>query len=443
MLNRNLTVGSMGDKYRSQSLNETDSLEIFEGFMLGADISSLPQVEAENASFYHDGTEESVFSIMTVVGFKWARLRLWIDPGSSDVVYEDYCDLTHTLAMATRIKEEGWNLLLDIHYSDRWADPANQVKPASWAALNFDDLVAKVYNYTYDVLSEFQAINATPDMVQVGNEISHGFLWPEGSISNFDDFTTLLDAGITAVKDHNTDTGYSTKIMLHHAPGANCSGYVWWLDNLLARNISFDIVGYSYYPRWHGSLSNLEDMLFATVTNYSLDVVVVETAYPFTFDWVDNTTNNFWIDSLHPGYDSSPEGQRAFFSAIINILLTLPDEQGRGLFLWEPIWVAPADGGTSMENTAIFDFDHDLLDVYDIPLIVQLSPITSTDTNTSTDSNTDTNSNVPTDSDLSELDDGENLRIIPGYSVNSLKIFSFGTLLIILISVIKLKQEKR
>ncbi|MBK8951128.1 MAG: glycosyl hydrolase 53 family protein [Chitinophagaceae bacterium] len=172
------------------------------GKMLGADISFLPELETRGMKFSDNGVEKDAIQILKDHGLNYVRLRIFNDP-ARDSGYspgKGFCDLSNTLKMAKRVKAAGMKLLLDFHYSDYWADPGKQYKPAAWKNLSFDDLKKAVYNFTKDVMLQLKAQGTTPDMVQVGNEINHGIIWPEGNVSNFDGLAQLINAGTAAVK---------------------------------------------------------------------------------------------------------------------------------------------------------------------------------------------------------------------------------------------------
>ena len=185
--------------------------------MLGADISFLPELEAKGMKFSDKGVEKDAIQILKDHGFNYVRLRIFVDP-QNDSGYspqKGFCDLAHTKEMAKRIKAAGMKFLLDFHYSDYWADPGKQFKPKAWRGENFTQLKQSVYDYTKMVMQQLKEQNTTPDMVQVGNEINHGMIWPEGYISNLDSLSQLIYAGINACKS-------SFAININHA--AHCIG---------------------------------------------------------------------------------------------------------------------------------------------------------------------------------------------------------------------------
>lgn len=174
--------------------------------------------------------------------------------------------------MARRIREAGMKLLLNFHYSDYWADPQQQTKPYRWAELDFDALKDSVKTYTSNVLRALQQQGTLPAMVQVGNEINHGMLWPDGHISQPDQLARLLKAGAEGVAAVDPDI----PVMMHIALGGQNEEAVFWLDNMIARGVTFDIIGLSWYPRWHGTLEDLQANLLNLAQRYHKPLNVVE-----------------------------------------------------------------------------------------------------------------------------------------------------------------------
>ena len=242
--------------------------------MIGADISYLPELEARGIQFSDKGVKKDAIEILQSHGFNYVRLRLFHNP-SLDSGYspgKGFCDLANTLAMAKRVKASGMKLLLDFHYSDYWADPGKQYKPAAWKNLNFTELKKALYDYTKEVMLALKEQGTLPDMVQVGNEINHGIVWPDGNVANIDGTAQLINAGTAAVKAvHPT-----VQLMLHVALGGQNHESIFFIDNMLARGVPFDVIGQSYYPKWHGTLSDLENNLNDLSRRYNKDVMVVE-----------------------------------------------------------------------------------------------------------------------------------------------------------------------
>jgi beta-galactosidase len=244
------------------------------GKMLGADISFLPELEARGMKFSDKGVQKDVFEILNDHGINYIRLRIFKDP-ARDSGYspgKGFCDLEHTRQMAKRIKAAGMKFLLDFHYSDTWADPGKQYKPAVWGGEDFDSLQNSVYTYTKEVLQSLKRQGTPPDMVQVGNEINHGMVWPEGHVRSFDSLAQLVYAGVQAVRE----TVPGAAVMLHIALGGQNDESHFFLDNMLERKVPFDVIGLSYYPKWHGTLTDLKYNINDLANAYRKDIIVVE-----------------------------------------------------------------------------------------------------------------------------------------------------------------------
>jgi len=324
--------------------------------ILGADISSLKKSEDKGGIYrYPDGTQADALQILKDYGLNYARLRVWVNPA------DGYHDKNEILFMARRLKALDIKLLVDFHYSDHWADPGKQYKPAAWEDLDFEQLKQAVYDHTYDVCSSLAAQGTPPDMVQLGNEINAGMLWPDGDYNHFDNLADLLKAGYQAIKDCS-DT---TLVMLHIAEGGDNDMARWWFDNITRRDVPFDVIGISYYSFWHGSLAELQANLNDISARYDKDVVVVETAYAFTDQNNDFLANIASKDLMTPGYPFTPEGQRAMVRDIMSVVRGVNGGRGLGIFYWEATWTAvPGNGwdatdpasGNAWENQALFDY---------------------------------------------------------------------------------------
>jgi arabinogalactan endo-1,4-beta-galactosidase len=270
-------------------------------FILGADISFVQQQEDEGRTFKDKGVQKDIFDILKSHNFNYIRLRIFHNPKAPNgYSQKGYCDLPHTLQMARRIKASGEKFLLDFHYSDTWADPGKQFKPRAWQNLSFDELTKAVYDYTKEVIAALRKQGTPPDIVQIGNEINNGFLWPDGKPGDWDKFTTLLKAAIKGVKDADP----SAKIMLHIACGGQNAASRTFMDNVLTRGVQFDILGQSYYPRWHGTLDDLRNNLKDLAGRYKQDIIVAEYSQ--------------------------------YKRQVNDIVHNLPNGKGLGTFIWEP-----------------------------------------------------------------------------------------------------------
>ena len=323
----------------------------------GADVSQLRKNEDHGAAYRDQfGHRRDALSILRANGVNYARLKVWVDPA------DGYNSPEQVLAMAKRVAARGMRLLVDFHYSDAWADPGKQVKPAAWADLPFDQLGDAVYQHTYGLIAALRAQGTPAAMAQVGNEINGGMLWPDGRWDNWDQLAALLIAGSTAV----TAASPGTKVALHLAEGGNNGGHRWWFDNAIARGVPFDIIAVSHYTYWHGPLGYLQANLYDLAQRYDRPVMVVETAYGFTTAEDDSETNIFNPALAEAGgYPATPAGQAKALRDMFTVVSAVPNGRGLGVFYWEPTWTAvegggwdPADpaSGDGWENQALFDY---------------------------------------------------------------------------------------
>lgn len=241
--------------------------------ILGADISFLPQLEAGGRKFYDKGVEKDAIQILKDHGFNYIRLRIFNNPAAdSGYSKKGFCDLQNTLKMALRIKAAGMGFLLDFHYSDNWADPGKQHKPSAWKTADYQQLQDSLKEFTRNTLLALKAQGTLPDMVQVGNEINHGMLWPDGRSKNMDTLASFFKAGIAGVRSVDK----SIKVMLHIACGGQNGESRYFLDNMLKRGVKFDVIGESYYPEWHHTPDSLKRNLTDLTSRYKQDVIVAE-----------------------------------------------------------------------------------------------------------------------------------------------------------------------
>ena len=324
--------------------------------ILGADISSLKKSEDKGGVYFDEnGVQTDALKILHDHGMNYARVRVWVDSP------DGYHGKTQLLGMAKRYQANGIKLLVDFHYADSWADPGKQPKPKAWENLNFDGLKKAVYDHTHDICSSLNAQGTPPDMVQIGNEITNGMLWPDGKDDkSFDNLAALLKEGIRAVKECSP----ATLIMLHVDNGGNNEMYRWWFDNITRLGVPFDLIGASYYPYWHGTLADLQNNLDDIALRYNKDIVVVETAYAFTPDDNDDYENIINVQE-RPGYSFTPAGQAKMLADIMSITRAVPNGHGLGVMWWDATWTAvPGNGwdparpssGNNWENQAFFDF---------------------------------------------------------------------------------------
>jgi arabinogalactan endo-1,4-beta-galactosidase len=295
-------------------------------FLTGGDISALPKLESLGAVYKDGGQAGDALVIMRKHGCTCFRVRLFVNPTLKEVVVQD---LPYALRLGQRIKASGARLLLDLHYSDTWADPGKQTKPAAWTNLAFNALEKQVETYTADVMKAFKEARCLPDIVQVGNEITPGFLWPEGKLGakegGWDKFAVLLRAGIRGVRKPLAG-GERVQVMLHVDCGGSEEGTRRFFDNLRERHVEFDLIGLSYYPWWHGGLDKLRENLSQTALRYGKPIMVVETAYPWRPH--DEKKNMNW--------PMTPQGQAQFLRDVGEAVRAAPNGLGCGVIWWYP-----------------------------------------------------------------------------------------------------------
>lgn len=327
----------------------------------GADLSFTLQLERAGVRWSHRGRVAPVERIFAEAGANWTRLRVWVDPPAG------YSTLESAIVLARRANRAGMKVLLDLHYSDFWADPAHQTTPAAWAGQDLTQLSETVRRYTRDALERMDRAGARVDMVQIGNEIRAGMLWPLGEIyatetPDWDGFTRLLRAGIRGAREARV-RGPRPQVMVHIDQGGDNGAFRWFFDHVLERDVRFDVIGLSYYPFWHGTLEALEANLVDLAGRYRKDLVVAETAYPWTLENGDDLENLIDTEAELPDADrwpATPKGQLAYFEALRAVFPRVPDRRGLGFIVWEPEWVpgvgwAPGEGNPN-DNLTLFDF---------------------------------------------------------------------------------------
>ena len=312
------------------------------------DVSSLPEILESEPKFYDiEGNQNDFITIIKDNGINTIRLRLWVNPENQHSGFDE------VKAFSKELKDHGLKIWLSLHYSDTWADPAHQKIPNQWQGSTFNQLLDSVYSYTQNIISELN-----PDYVQIGNEINNGFLHPQGNISsNYQQFIELMKAAILAVR---TNTN-STEIILHFA---GIEGSDWFFDQ--SSQLDFDIIGLSFYPIWHGkSLDALKSKMSHLSDKHNKQVLIAETAYPFTLEWNDWTNNIVGLEDqlILPEYPATIDGQRKFIKEIKTITKNL--KGGIGFCYWGAELISwkgnESKDASPWENQALFDFDNTAL----------------------------------------------------------------------------------
>ena len=355
-------------------------------FVKGMDLSTLLELERCGAKYYDNGEERDLLAIMKSYDVDTIRIRLWNDPWSE--TGESYGagenDLKTSLEIAKRVTAAGFGVLLNFHYSDFWADPGKQIKPKAWADYGVKELEQAVYDYTLESMQTFLDAGVNITMVQVGNELSNGLLWPEGKVPNYDNIATFVNAGIRAVRKADA----TIPVMIHLDNGGNNALYREWFDNFTKRGEDFEIIGLSYYPFWHGSLQMLNDNMNDIAERYGKDLVIAEVSMGYTME--DYKNYEKLSDEERKGYATRPalvekieypmtkQGQYDFMEDFLNRISHIKGGKGKGFVYWEPAWIpVPGSGwatpaslkymndpgpcGNEWANQALFDYDGNAL----------------------------------------------------------------------------------
>ena len=277
------------------------------GFAKGADVSWLTEMEKSGSKFYNaDGKETECMTLLRDLGVNSIRLRVWVNPANG------WCNKSDVVAKAWRAHQLGMRLMIDFHYSDSWADPSQQTKPAAWAGYTMDELKVAVANHTKEVLNALKDKGITPEWVQVGNETGNGMLWDEGKASdNMAQYAALNNAGYDAVKSVFSNA----KVIVHLQEGNKNDLFRWLFDGLKANGGKWDVIGMSLYPQadtWQTMntqcVANIQDM----ISRYGSEIMLCEVGMP----WDDaESCKNFLSDLLAKTKDI---------------------DQCLGIFYWEP-----------------------------------------------------------------------------------------------------------
>lgn len=275
----------------------------------GADVGWLSEMEASGRKFQDaTGKQGDLLEILRGLGINSIRLRVWVNPT------DGWCGKEDVLKMAKRASAMGFRMMIDFHYSDSWADPGKQTKPAAWASHGMEALKTDVANHTTDVLTALKNAGVTPEWVQVGNETNNGMLWEDGKASvNMANFAALVQSGSKAVKD----VFPNTKVVVHISNGHDNALFRWIFDGLKTNNVSYDVIGMSLYPEvatWRDTeakcLANMQDM----VSRYQKPVVISEVGFAM----------------------ASSDSSYAFLKKIQADVASLSNASGLGVFYWEP-----------------------------------------------------------------------------------------------------------
>jgi len=336
-------------------------------FMMGVDASMIRQVLNSGGKYYNEeGIEQDVFQIMALAGVNYLRVRIWNDPNSPiGIRGGGNLDLETAYWIAQKARMVNMKIILDLHYSDTWADPEHQEKPYDWELLNFTELKQAVETFTYDAVMYFKNRGITPYMIQIGNEINNGMIYPDGKIvwnepASYDRLADLLKAGIAGAKraDEFIDT------IIHLADGGKWPIFDSFFSMLDERDVDYDVIGVSFYPFYHGTLDSLKTNLTNIVAKFKKPVFVAEASYAYTHKTHPEAAHIFGANQEEKGgYLATIQGQATSIRDIIEIVAEVEGNKGLGIVYWEPAWLPVAGAGwagtgtkATWSNQALFTY---------------------------------------------------------------------------------------
>ena len=311
---------------------------IDDDFITGVDVSSL-YAQYENGAKYYDedgnelSTMEDFFAYLKDGGTNYVRIRVWNDPYDADG--NGYgggnCDVACAKAIGTAATKAGLKVLIDFHYSDFWADPSKYMVPKAWEDMTVAEKEDALYEFTKDSLNELIDAGVDVGMVQIGNETTTGL----AGETDWEDICALMNAGSKAIREIDEEI----LIAVHFTNPEKSGRYATLAKYLDTYEVDYDVFASSYYPYWHGTLSNLTSVLKNVADTYDKKVMVAETSWATTLedgDGFDNTVREGNNDTDQP-YDFSVQGQCTEIAAVAQAVADVGDA-GIGLFYWEAAW---------------------------------------------------------------------------------------------------------
>ena len=334
-------------------------------FVMGADLSYVNQILDHGGVYKDSGNIEDPYVIFKQHGSNVVRFRLFHTPLWTKEVYgaegtQMYNDFEDVKKGIEKAKNAGMQVCLDFHYSDSWADPSKQVVPEAWESLSLNVLHDSIYNYTFKTLHKLGVAGLMPEYVQAGNEINPGFPLPQGKRwdGNETNMIYLLNSAIKAVRDASASVSIKPKVIIHIAQPENVDS---WFSGLSAKGLTdFEIIGISYYYMYSStSLSTLKNSIAVLKAKYGKEIMIMETAYPWTTLNADNYNNIISISRIDPSYPATPAGQFEYLKALTQQIIK---GGGKGIFYWEPAWITsqmkdPWGTGSSWDCNTLFDFN--------------------------------------------------------------------------------------
>ena len=388
------TDSGVEDVYVPQMPTERENADIFvepvsglaDDFICGMDISSLLAQEQSGVKYYdRDGKEADPMKVLADAGINCVRIRVWNDPYDADG--NGYgggnCTAETAAEIGSRAAAYGMKTCVDFHYSDFWADPNKQMCPKAWTGMNIEDKAQALYDYTVDSLKNIIDAGADVSMVQIGNETNHGM----AGETKVKEMTTLMKSGSEAVRAVAAEYGRDISVVVHFTTVDDPDEIRNLAYKLASNRVDYDVFGVSYYPYWHGTLTNLVNVLEGITESYGKATCIMETAYMYTTDDGDGSGNSVSGSDEQENYPADVQGQA---NAVRDVCAAASEAGALGVFYWEGAWIpVPGDdgsrsdkwekfgsgwassyaaeydpddagkyyGGCSWENQALFDFD--------------------------------------------------------------------------------------
>ncbi|SHF32447.1 arabinogalactan endo-1,4-beta-galactosidase [Mariniphaga anaerophila] len=334
----------------NKAQENSNDLPTEDQLVYGGDFSIMKKNEDLGGQYKSNGKAIEGFRLFKDNGYSWCRLRIFHTPDMEGPVCNN---LKYTISLAQKASQYGFKIFLDFHYSDTWTDPGKQFTPAAWKNLDFAVLTDSVYQYTKNVMTAMKSAGVFPEMVQIGNEINNGMLWPHGKLwdnsgnARWDELTTLLKAGIRGVKD--VHGGADIPIVIHAATGGNLVESDNFYSNMLQRGVNFDVIGLSYYPWWHGTFEDLEKNLQFLSNKYTQEISIVETAY-FANGWYPEPSKD--VLDVQP-FPPTEQGQYDFLKALNTRLQNYP--KVTSVYYWKPDGLEIPGSGIPYLGRSLFD----------------------------------------------------------------------------------------
>ncbi len=333
-----------------------EKVDLMNDFATGFDLSSYLSIKESDATYKDkDGYElsdEEFFDYLAQNGVNYVRVRCWVDPtdGEGHTYGGGNCTVETVKEIGRLATDAGMRVLVDFHYSDFWTDPGKQTSPKAWADLELAERAATLKQYTIDSLQEILDAGVDVGMVQIGNETINGIC----GVTSVSDMCELFKAGSEGVQEIEKENGTQIMIVIHvtNPEKGNC---VTWAKNLQNNAVVYDVLATSYYPYWHGTLENLYSQLDTVASTYGKYVMVAETSYVHTLedgDGHENTESEGKLDIDTFDYEISPQGQALAIRSVTNVVASIPDHKGIGVFWWEPAWIPVQHYDPNADNAA-------------------------------------------------------------------------------------------